>query len=170
MTPRGEMSAALGAVALGALVALVAAGQPRVSTGLAGEQVAGADTPVAGALSLVALAGAAAVLLLQSRARRVVGGTLTVVAVGIVTAFLAPDESFTDGVFTGSPDDIEVARSVWAWLGMSGGLLVAIGALGVAVRAGRWPEPRRRYESAAPHGDRTSDPWDAIDRGEDPTT
>ena len=49
----------------------------------------GADTPVAAALALVALAGVAAVLLVRNRARALIGVLLVGVAVGIFAAFLA---------------------------------------------------------------------------------
>ena len=164
------MTAVLGAIAVGALVALVVATQPRMSTGLAGERVTGADTPVAGALSLVALAGVAAVLLVRTRARRAVGALLVAVAVGMVAAYLAPADTLTYTVFAaGDATDVDLGRSPWAWLGVAGGVVAALGSLAVTARAGRWPEPRRRFEARAPARRRTEDPWDALDRGEDPT-
>jgi hypothetical protein len=165
------MAVALGAIAVGALVSLVVAAQPRMSTGLAGEQVTGADTPVAGALSLVALAGVAAVLLVHNRTRRVVGIVLVAVSVGIVAAYLAPADSLTYTVFAaGDAPAVDVGRSVWAWLGVSGGVVAVVGSLAVSARAGRWPEPRRRFEAPAPgRPPRGEDPWETLDRGEDPT-
>jgi Tryptophan-associated transmembrane protein (Trp_oprn_chp) len=170
VTPRAEMTAVLGAIAVGALVSLVVAAQPRVSTAMAGGQVTGADTPVAGALSLVALAGVAAVLLVRNRARRAVGTLLVVVAVGIVAAYLAPADALTYAVFAaGDAPDVGIGRSVWAWLGVAGGVVAALGSLAVTARAGRWPEPRRRFEAPAPARQGSEDPWEALDRGEDPT-
>ncbi len=164
------MAVALGAVAVGALVALVGAAQPRMTTGLADERVTGADTPVAGALSLVALAGVAAVLLVRSRTRHAVGVLLVAVAVGIVAAYLAPADALTYTVFTaGSATDVDVGRSLWAWLGAGGGVVAALGSLAVTWRSGRGPEPRRRFAAPAPGSQRGQDPWDALDRGEDPT-
>jgi hypothetical protein len=164
------MTAALGAIAIGALVALVVAAQPRMSTGLAGERVTGADTPVAGALSLVALAGVAALLLVRNRTRRAVGTLLVAVAAGVVAAYLAPADALTYTVFApGDAADVDLSRSLWAWLGVSGGVVAGLGSLAVAARAGRWPEPRRRFEAPAPGSRRPEDPWDALDRGEDPT-
>src|SRR5688572_21855953 len=164
------MTAVLAAIAAGALVALVVAAQPRMSTGLTGERVTGADTPVAGALSLVALAGVAAVLLVRNRARRAVGALLVAVAIGIVAAYLAPADALTYTVFAaGDAADVEVGRSFWAWLGVAGGVVAGLGSLAVTTRAGRWPEPRRRFEPRVPARQGTEDPWDALDRGEDPT-
>ena len=164
------MTAVLGAIAVGALVALVVAAQPRTSTGLAGEQVTGADTPVAAALSLVALAGVAAILLVRNSVRRAIGALLVAGAAGIVAAYLAPADALTYTVFAaGDATDVDVGRSLWAWLGVAGGVVVGLGALAVTVRAWRWPEPRRRFEARASARQRTEDPWDALDRGEDPT-
>jgi hypothetical protein len=163
------MSAALGAVAVGAVTALVVAGQPRLTLGLPGERVDGADTPVAAALALVALAGAAAVLLMRSQARRVVGVVLVAVSVGIVAAFLAPADQVTYTVYDVAGGGSGLARSAWVWLGSTGGVVAAAGGVGVAVRAGRWPEPRRRFEATERDRVRPDDPWGALDRGEDPT-
>jgi len=165
------MAVALGAIAIGALVSLVVAAQPRMSTGLTGEQVTGADTPVAGALSLVALAGVAAVLLVHNTARRAVGTVLVAVSAGIVAAYLAPADTLTYTVFAaGDAPDIDVGRSVWAWLGVAGGVVAVVGSLAVTARAGRWPQPRHRFEApASGRPRRGEDLWEALDRGEDPT-
>jgi hypothetical protein len=48
-----------------------------------------------------------------------------------------------------------------------GALLAATGVL-VAVRGPRWPALGARYEAPGPMSER--DAWDALDRGEDPTT
>lgn len=163
------MTAALGAAAVGAVVTLVTAGQPRVSTGHASEQITGADTPAAAALGLVVLAGAAAVLLVRGPARRLIGGLMLAAAAGIVAVFLTIPDTFGFAVFGPATELTTVHRSVWAWLGTAGGVTAAVGSLAVAVSAGRWPGPRRRYESSPPPVTTGRDPWDALDRGEDPT-
>ena len=151
MTPRGEMVAALGALALGSLVVLVVAGQPSDDLGVVAGQSPDGDTSAATALSLVVLAGGGALLLVRGRARPLIGVLLVAVAIGIVAVNLG------------------VPRSLWAWLGASGGTLAGLGALAVVLRSSAWPEPRRRYEASAPNRGRADDPWDALDRGEDPT-
>jgi hypothetical protein len=163
------MTAVLGAIVAGAVIALVAAGRPRITTGIPGEQVGGADTPVAAALALVALAGAAALLLVRNRTRRLIGVLLVGVSVGIFAAFLASPDDVTYTAYAVADGGSELQRSVWVWLGSLGAALTSLGALAVALRAGRWPEPRRRFEVRAPGRQRTEDPWDALDRGEDPT-
>jgi hypothetical protein len=125
---------------------------------------------VAAALALVALAGAAAVLLVRSRTRRVVGTVLVAVSVGIVAAFLAPADQVTYTGFDIADGGSELRRSAWVWLGSAGGVVAAVGSVLVAIRAGRWPEPRRRFEATERDRIRAADdPWGALDRGEDPT-
>jgi len=163
------MTAVLAAIVSGAVIALVAAGRPRVTTGITGEQVGGADTPVAAALALVALAGAAAVLLVRNRTRRLIGVLLVGVSVGIFAAFLALPDDVSYTVYAVAEGGSALRRSVWVWFGALGAAVTALGALAVALRAGRWPEPRRRFEARAPGSQRKEDPRDALDRGEDPT-
>lgn len=151
MTPRREMAAALGALAVGALVVLVVAGQPSDDLGVVAGQSPARDTSAATALSLVVLAGGGALLLVRGKARPLIGVMLVGVAVGIIAVNLG------------------VHRSPSTWLGMSGGMLAALGALAVVLRSTGWPEPRRRYEATARSRGRPEDPWDALDRGEDPT-
>jgi hypothetical protein len=70
--------------------------------------------------------------------------------------------------------------SIWVWAALLAGLLtVACGAVAV-VRAAAWPASGRRFDSGAPEGSAggapstgAADPvtaWDALSRGEDPTT
>ncbi len=90
-----------------------------MTTGIAGEQVGGADTPVAAALALVALAGAAAVLLVRNRTRRLIGVLLVGVSVGIFAAFLALPDDVTYTVYAVADGGSELRRSV---LGLARGL------------------------------------------------
>ncbi|MDQ1660577.1 MAG: hypothetical protein QOJ68_557, partial [Blastococcus sp.] len=50
-----------------------------------------------------------------------------------------------------------------------GGAFIVIGAGAVAARAARWPVPRKRYDPPATVRPGGRDPWEALDRGEDPT-
>jgi hypothetical protein len=140
----------LGLVVLGAAIALLGAGR---SSGAAPGSVpvgSGADSgpAAATALALVALAGAAAILLVRSWARTALGVVLVVVAVALAVAGLSPTR----------------------WAALTGGVLVALGALAVVARARRWPQPRRRFEAPTRRPTGTPrDTWDALDRGEDPT-
>jgi hypothetical protein len=120
-------------------------------------------------LGLVVLAGAAAVLLVRGWARRLIGALMLAAAAGIVAVNLTVPDTVGFAVFGPVTGLNTVHRSVWAWLGTAGGVTAAVGSLVVAVRAGRWPGPRRRYESTPRPVKPGSDPWTALDRGEDPT-
>ncbi len=126
------------------------------------------------ALAVVGLAGGGAVLATRGLPRRLVGVLLlalgAAVAVGggygLVAAF--------DGT---------VSRQ-WPAFCLVGGLLAALGGGLVALRGAGWPAMGARYErpgrrAAGPApaeaaagpvtGRRTTEAWDALDRGEDPT-
>ena len=160
------MLSAIVLVALGGMVALTAAQSPRVTVG-SGAQISDADTPAATALALVALAGTGAILIVRPWGRVVIGVLLAVVGLGLVAVFFSPaaDSSW----FAYTPGQPDVRRSAWAWLGAAGGLFVGAGAAMVVLRARQWPAPRGRFDPPAPARDPGDDPWDALDRGEDPT-
>ncbi|MEV8514714.1 Trp biosynthesis-associated membrane protein [Dactylosporangium sp. NPDC051484] len=114
------------------------------------------------ALGVVALAGAGALLATRAAARLVVGALLILSGAGVVVAALV-----TLG------DDVKV---VWPLLCTLGGLVVLAAGL-VTARAGRsWPGMGARYErlsAAEKKPDRPASQaelWDALDRGEDPTS
>ncbi|WP_406071633.1 Trp biosynthesis-associated membrane protein [Micromonospora sp. NBC_01638] len=129
------------------------------------------------ALALVMLAGGGAVLATRGRLRRVLGVLLG--ALGLAVAA---------GGGYGLVADVggSVSRQ-WPALCLVGGLLAAAGGLWTALRGGGWPAMGARYERparttpeavSAPGpagpptpmaGRRTTEAWDALDRGEDPT-
>lgn len=168
MTSRAEMTSVLGAIAATAGLVLLAASRPRATVAGQSASVSGAlDTPGAAALALVALAGAGALLLVRGWARTVIATLLVLVAAGVVATMATIPSDYGWFSYTGPP---AVTRSAWAWVGMGAGVLLGLAAAVAALRARRWPEPRRRYGSPAPSGPRGGgDPWDALDRGEDPT-
>ncbi len=163
------MTAVLGAIAATAGLVLLAASRPRATVEGQGGALSGAmHTPGATALALVALAGVGALVLVGGRARSVIAALLVLVAAGVVVTMAAipsDDDWFTN---TGVPP--AATRSAWAWLGMGAGVLLGLAAAVAAVRARRWPHPRRGDESSTSRTAPTGDAWDAIDRGEDPTT
>ncbi|MGS2615241.1 Trp biosynthesis-associated membrane protein [Micromonospora sp. LZ34] len=125
------------------------------------------------ALALVGLAGGGAVLATRGRLRRLLGGLLCLLGLAVAAGGgygLVAD-------FAG-----EVSRQ-WPALCLLGGVLAATGGLLTALRGQRWPAMGARYErpargTAAPAapgpagpvtGRRTTEAWDALDRGEDPT-
>ncbi|MEW2377805.1 Trp biosynthesis-associated membrane protein [Micromonospora sp. NPDC047812] len=130
------------------------------------------------ALALVGLAGGGAVLATRGRARRLLGGLLCVLGAAVTAG---------GGYGLVAAFDGEVARH-WPALCLLGGVLATAGGLLTALRGRHWPAMGARYErrpagDAAPaarggngrgEGDRvtgrqTTEAWDALDRGEDPT-
>ncbi|MBQ0903316.1 Trp biosynthesis-associated membrane protein [Micromonospora sp. U21] len=128
------------------------------------------------ALALVTLAGGGAVLATRGRLRRLLG-----VLLGLLGLAVAAGGGY--GLVT----DIDgVVSRQWPALCLLGGLLAAAGGGWTALRGGGWPAMGARYErpaltsppSAPPEagpagpmaGRRTTEAWDALDRGEDPTT
>ena len=162
------MTAVLGAIAATAGLVLLAASRPRATMEGQGASLSGAlDTPGAEALALVALAGAGALLLVRGWARTVIATLLVLVAAGVVTTMATIPSDYRWFSYDGPP---AVTRSAWAWVGMGAGVLLGVAAVVAALRARRWPQPRRRYESSGPsRPPGGADPWDALDRGEDPT-
>ncbi|MEU8285891.1 Trp biosynthesis-associated membrane protein [Micromonospora sp. NPDC048905] len=130
------------------------------------------------ALALVTLAGGGALLATRGRLRQVLGALLGVLALAVAAG---------GGYGLGVDVDGSVSRQ-WPVLCLLGGLLAAAGGFWTAVRGGGWPAMGARYErpartapqavpaptgaseSPAPMaGRRTTEAWDALDRGEDPT-
>ncbi|SCL68735.1 Trp biosynthesis-associated membrane protein [Micromonospora peucetia] len=125
------------------------------------------------ALALVGLAGGGAVLATRGRARRLLGGLLC----GLGAAVAAGGGYGLVATFDG-----EVSRH-WPALCLLGGVLATAGGLLTALRGRRWPAMGARYERRAAGGEapaardedgrvtgrHTTQAWDALDRGEDPT-
>ena len=137
--------------------------------------------PALAGVSLVALAGAGAVLATRSWGRRLVGALIVVG--GLTAAGLALSALGHDGVAVG-----------WVLTASAGGLMAAVGGAFALVRGAAWPRLGARYERPAMTVDRPrlSEPptdgsdqvgpgaggsgdavsweyWDALDRGDDPT-
>ncbi|MEU5905683.1 Trp biosynthesis-associated membrane protein [Micromonospora sp. NPDC047467] len=127
------------------------------------------------ALALVALAGGGAVLATRGWLRRIVGVLLGVLGLAVAVGGGYGLVADLDGV---------VSRQ-WPALCLLGGLLAAVGGGWTALRGDAWPAMGARYErptrtvtesesaAVAPPGPmagrRTTEAWDALDRGEDPT-
>jgi hypothetical protein len=115
-------------------------------------------TPWLLALSLVALAGAGALLATRGTPRRVVGVLIALAGLGVLAAAVR-GFSYTLG---------------WPLLALLGGLgVVACGALAIRF-GGTWPAMGARYERAAPTSSKErpvtqTSMWDDLDRGVDPT-
>ncbi|MFC9326891.1 TIGR02234 family membrane protein [Kitasatospora sp. NPDC057015] len=157
-------------------VAGVTGGTLRVS--VTGGTVSGLPT----GLALTALAAAVAVFAVRG-AGRIAVGVLTVLAglgVAVGAALNAGDatalhaEAARKLALAGARAE-QVDHSVWPWLALAGGLLIALAGL-LTVRFGRsWPGMGSRYDAptrkapAKAAGDTPADLWKALDRGEDPT-
>lgn len=168
---RRELFVSISLMALAAVVTFIAAQGPRVS--IDGGQVSGATTPAATALALVALAGSGTLLFLGSTGRRVVGLLLVLAGAGIVALMLRqPDTTWF--TYAGADQPPVLRRSAWAYAGAASGLILALVAAWTVVRAPSWPRRTLPATGGAARGGPGSErppatPWEAIDRGEDPT-
>jgi uncharacterized membrane protein (TIGR02234 family) len=177
-----------GALALGVVVVLLSSSPVwlrvtlKVGAGhikLTGANAAGAAVP----LALVAAAALIAIALVRNWVRRVLAVLAAAAGVGVLVAavrVLANPDSVARGnsKVSGAGEVASVHVAVAPYLGVLGSLVIIIGAVAIALTCGRWPAPGRRYErDTAPTGTptdapagRPTDDWDALERGEDPTT
>ena len=160
--PRGRWIAVLFLVA-GAVLLLLAGSQawavqsPALSTGHSGDTTVVAVTRT---LGWVALGGVAAVLASTGWMRRLVGALLLLFG---LAAFLL--------VLTEGEDAALHAGNLWSWLAVIGTALVVVGAALTVSFGHRWQAMSRRYDRSATATSSTPlDMWQAIDRGQDPTT
>lgn len=191
---RRALGLALLCGALGAALALVAAGQvwSRAEASFAqgslpvsakGSQVTGLPS----ALALVGLAALVAVFAVRRTARYIVSSLLTLCGLGTLlsalfgaddTAALNDKAAQTSGIAGSTIDAVDL--SGWPYVSVAGGALLVVAGL-LALRYGStWPSmsgssryernerrPRRAARPVDP--DRPEDLWKALDRGEDPT-
>ncbi|PHX60411.1 MAG: hypothetical protein CK552_06000 [Actinobacteria bacterium] len=138
---------------------------------------------LAAAMGWVGLAAVAGIFATRGRGRLIIG--LVVLGAGLVTigsaiGFGVDPEPVLVGALSGrigSGAPEQWSSTPWWLFGLIGGLgLAAVGGLMLA-RGRTWPGLSRRYERAAKT--KSSNPdgplsaltaWDALDRGEDPTT
>jgi hypothetical protein len=157
------------------------------------------DFPLLIGLALVALAGAGALLATRGLIRRILGGLLAVVGVGVIL-------QATTGRIGLDVGRAGVGATTWPIVCVLGGLMIVAGGVAAAVQGHRWPTMGARYErrtlpplsteprdgssppaatgsaaaAASPattSEDRHAEPtavdtravWDALDRGDDPT-
>ncbi|MCF6525711.1 TIGR02234 family membrane protein [Streptomyces sp. JJ36] len=191
---RRALALALLSGALGAALALIAAGQVwsestapfaqgRVPVSAEGGDVTGLPS----ALALVGLAALVAVFAVRRATRLVVAGLLALCGAGTLAAALAGARDTSalrdkaaqaSSLAEGSIGAVDVTP--WPFLSAAGGALLLLAGL-LALRHGRaWPsmagsgryERGGRRERGAPapvDPDRPEDLWKALDRGEDPT-
>jgi hypothetical protein len=130
--------------------------------------VTGGDAaPLAAALALVALAGAAALPAARGLLRTAVGVLLLLAGAGVATGGV---HTLVAGVPGESPVTDVRLTATWPVLTVAGGALVAVAGLVAIVRGRRWSALGRRYDAPSPAAPpQTGDLWAAQDRGEDPT-
>jgi len=173
--PRRELATAVVACALGAGVALLAAARTwqvvsgRGALPLPDDDLTGTDLlPWLPAVALVGLAGAGALLAVRGRSRCALG--LLLAGIGLL---LAGAGGWGAATASGGHAFFPVL------LGF-GGLLIGYAGGCALLRGASWPALGRRYERPATEpveyiergGPSRSDVamWDALDRGEDPTS
>jgi uncharacterized membrane protein (TIGR02234 family) len=192
--PRAEIGAVVAVLVVGGALGLVVAqaawvhvrtavphsafagGGVPLDLEISGTQVAPAVAP----LAVLAVAGALGLLATRGWVRRVLGVLLMLAGAGVAVAALhvltAPREAAA-GALAGQSVDASAAAEAtytvaWWWpaLAALAGCLVVAGGVVTGWRSGAWPAMGSRFDAptAAASGPRT-DPWSALDRGEDPT-
>ena len=177
--PRSAVLSILGVV-VGAVVVLLSASPTwirvslRASTGhvtLRGSTSASAAVP----LALVAVAGLIALALVRTWLRRVLAVLIALAGVGVAVAgvhVLSSAPAIARGNSRVSAAGRLSAAHVTAapYVSLLGALLIVAGAVLAGMCSGGWPGPSRRYEAAETRQRRPADAWEALERGEDPTT
>lgn len=164
------IAASMGVLIIGAATVLVAGGRvweladgSRVGAPTAAPYDIG-TSPGQGwshALGLLALAAVLAVFATRGRWRTVIGAI--VAAAALLTAAMV---AATEVLVTMN----EHHRTSWPLVAIGGCLAVFAGALAVLTRGSTWPSMSNRYEREARAAAKPLTPWEAIDRGEDPTS
>jgi uncharacterized membrane protein (TIGR02234 family) len=138
--------------------------------------------PLAGALSLLVLAGWGVVLVTRGRVRRAVAVVGAVAAVGLLVTTVVgwwgtQDDMRETFASVGLTADVRTGMTGWYWaalLGAAGSLVATL----LAVRyVAAWPAMGSRYDAPGTPRERVVDPadagdgelWRAIDEGQDPT-
>lgn len=168
---RRELAVACGALAIGAgaalgalsrtwveITAARAAPLPAVHVSVTGRSL----SPAAGALALVLLAGAVAVLATAGRARQALGAVLGLLSVALIWVAVSDATGVSDAQARRVLDDrfsgiglagsfpVEVSSHVaWSWLCAAGGVLCLAGSIAVLARGGRWRAMAARYDRPA---------------------
>lgn len=177
--PRSALFASLGIAAGAALVLFsssptwirVVLRVSRAQVRLTGGNVAAAAVP----LALVAAAGLIAMALVRNWIRRILAVLIAAAGVGVLVAVIRviddPLRVARDSSKVKSAGQLASAHlSAAPYLCVVGALLIIAGAVLAAIFGGRWPNPARRYEREAAKAGRPVDAWEALERGEDPTS
>ena len=192
-SPRRELGLALALCLLGAALLLVSAARTWTGVQLPAEPplpgreltFSGADlAPGLRPLGLLGLAGIAALAATRRTGRVLVGALLLVAgvaAVALAGGALADISAAATGSTRGRSQLLAPGAALeptgWPLAAVAGGLVLAAAGLLVAARGRRWAALGARYDAPARRAERERLParpevaaWEALDRGEDPTT
>lgn len=185
---RREVTVAVVLCLLGAGLVLIAVGRTWVAVNVLGGALTVDRTvrltgrmllPGIGALGLVGLAGVVALAATRRWGRLAVGVLLLATGAGLSALVLTADLralALTSVGRSGSGLTGAPTTTLWPYVSVVGGMLLAAAGALVALRGRRWATLSQRYDAPAvraqerpdgPHLERTL--WDALDRGEDPT-
>jgi len=158
---RNQLALSLAAGLLGGGLVLLGAGQPWGSTGPPVPTVSGDEVNPVGSLvsslGAVVLLGAIVVAVTRTVGRRLAGA---------VVALAATSAGYVAVAAAGA----SATWSVWRVAVLAGAVLGLLGGVLAAVRGPRWAAMSSRYDApSTPRPAHESDPWKALDRGEDPT-
>jgi uncharacterized membrane protein (TIGR02234 family) len=190
--PRAELGLAVALCLLGACLVLVGLANSWLELAFTGSPVLpdtvvvvrGAEfVPGVRALAIVGLAGVVALLATRGVGRVAVGAVLAACGTAVVAVVVRLRSRFPEAVREVEQVSQQGALlfdeppvpSAWLWVCVAGGVVLLLAGLLVAVRGPRWAALSRRYESPAARQDAPADPterslWEALDRGEDPTS
>jgi uncharacterized protein YfaP (DUF2135 family) len=172
VTARKELTVAVVLAVAGSALALLAASRtwveidtprpaplPAVHEARSGRDV----VPWAAAMAFVGLAGGVALLATRRLGRLIVGALVAlagaIMVAGGVAGWLTSGES---------PQQVDVS-AIWPAASVLGGVCAVVAGGLAIVRGRRWAEMGSKYEAPGSAAE-PSDAWDALDRGEDPTT
>lgn len=149
---------ALGGLAVGAVLALVAGSRAWWRAAGTGVSVAFTGTETTGglaqALALVVLAGALLGLVLRSRGRRVLGVLLVLAGAGVLLLGLTRPRPASGTVRSrvlevSLADQFALLGTAWPYVYAAAGLVVLAGAALMVLTAARWPSRAARFERPA---------------------
>jgi uncharacterized membrane protein (TIGR02234 family) len=138
---------------------------------LPGSNVVAAAVP----LALVAAAGLVALALVRSWVRRLLAVLITAAGIGclIVTlrALADPTSAARGSSRVKAAGELAAAHvTAVPYIAALGAVLIIVGGLLAVIYSGGWPAPARRYERVNAKASRPKDTWEALERGEDPTS
>ena len=125
--------------------------------------------PGAQALGLLGLASVAALLATRSWGRQLVGALVVLTGVGVGVAVVRALADPAQAVRRAATSDLATGLGLWPYVTVLGAALLTVSGAWVLLRGRRWAGLASRYDGARVTAQRDTDPWTALDRGEDPT-